>query len=85
VLYCRDPDANELMFIEDPSIQPIEEVSVGARVRARARARVIVSMVIFIEDPSNQPTEEADQKLTRTRTTNTQPERDPKPGPELYP
>ena len=32
VLYCRDPDANELMLIEDPSIQPIEEVDEGPRV-----------------------------------------------------
>ena len=32
VLYCRDPDANELMFIEDPSIQPIEEADEGPRV-----------------------------------------------------
>ena len=25
VLYCYDPDANELMFMEDPTIQVIKE------------------------------------------------------------
>jgi glyoxylase I family protein len=28
-LYCRDPDANELLFIEDPSIMPIAEAKGG--------------------------------------------------------
>jgi glyoxylase I family protein len=27
VLYCRDPDANELSFIEDPGIVPVEQES----------------------------------------------------------
>lgn len=32
VLYTKDPDANELMFVEDPSIVPIAEVDGGPSV-----------------------------------------------------
>jgi hypothetical protein len=31
-LYCKDLDANELMFVEDVSIQPIEEARQGPMV-----------------------------------------------------
>ena len=31
-LYCKDPDANELMFVEDASIQPIAEARNGPMV-----------------------------------------------------
>ena len=32
VLYCKDPDANELVFVEDPSIVPIAETADGPMV-----------------------------------------------------
>ena len=32
VLYCKDPDANELMFVEDPAIVPIAEADDGPMV-----------------------------------------------------
>jgi glyoxylase I family protein len=32
VLYCKDPDANELMFVERPEITPIAEADDGPRV-----------------------------------------------------
>ena len=32
VLWCRDPDMNELMFVEEPDIQPIAEARDGPMV-----------------------------------------------------